>query len=514
MKTPRTSFLRGLAPTRPLTPKGQGQKSSPVPETGDAVQWSGQTAEAPAPIPQALQTRPLQLDPQATPGEIVRTVSEHLLTQPCLSEGMNEAYSPNHMEGMTTRVHVEAQLRMVNHYVGRETAALSAFQSGDYEALHQMVDNPNVEPHLRVTKEDLENLFEPLRQGLTPSDWKVLTVVAGFHDLGKVNQNWAKQAGMELKGVEWIAHDYDSETLLRNNPSLLEPYQLDDEERKKVLSLCRLHSLPGQYFFGEGNVSAYSPLFRTAETDKSENVLKMARIHGALDVMSALNHKMVKGVLTSHLKLRDFISEAYARQTPLGMKYRQAAGQDFETACQGEDGPALLSIQRDFGLGQVAIQRLQRLLGPDVKPHHIQQALGNLPHEVAYEFQEATDREQTWFGTYVANSYGASLAKALKIGKPDALAKGHEVAEAMLKMIACSARFRRRMDQNQAVREEWALGSLGPSLAVASGPEGALAVLRETQRFHEVDQGLTQMTGPASRLTIRGGQTGVELGWR
>jgi len=412
---------------------------------------------------------------------------------------------------MTTRVHIEHQIKMVNHYVGAETAAVNALQAGDYAALHAMVDNPELPEKLRISAAHVQELLEPLSQGLTDSDWKVLTVVAGYHDLGKMSPEWAEKSGLDLKGVEWIAHDYDSETLLRHNQGLLEPYGLNAEEKEKTLALCRLHSLPGQYFFGEGNVSAYGPLFKTAETDHSENVLKLARVHGILDVMSALNHKLVKPVLDSHMKLRDFMSDAYANKTPLGMKFRQTAVQELQKAAAGEDGPAINAIQRDFGMGPVALQRLQKLLGNDVKPHHILKALETVGPEIAYEFHEATDREQTWFGTYMANSFGSGMAKALKVGKPEALAQPHEVAEAMLKMVACSSRYCRRL---QGVRPEWALGALQPSLAVAGSPEGALAVLRETQKIFSPDQGITLLTGPGSKLTMRGGETGVELGWR
>jgi len=443
--------------------------------------------------------------------QMVGKISQHVLSQPCITEGLDQAYSPNHPNGMTTRVHIEHQIKMVNHYVGAETAAVNALQAGDYGALHAMVDNPDAPEKLRISAADVQTLLEPLSQGLTDSDWKVLTVVAGYHDLGKMSPEWAAQSGLDLQGVEWIAHDFDSETMLRNNKGLLEPYGLNDEEKEKALNLCRLHSLPGQYFFGEGNVSAYGPLFKTAETDHSENVLKLARVHGILDVMSALNHKLVKPVLDSHMKLRDFMTDAYENKTPLGMKFRQTAVHDLQKAAEGEDGPALNAIQRDFGMGPVALQRLQKLVGNDVKPHHILKALENVGPEIAYEFHEATDREQTWFGTYIANSFGSGMAKALKVGKPDALAQPHEVAEATLKMIACSSRYCRRL---QGVRPEWALGALQPSLAVAGGGEGALAVLKETQKIVSPDQGITLLTGPSSRLTMRGGETGVELGWR
>lgn len=497
-----------------LSPKTIASKSAPNSGGTDPTQVDAFTPGEPTAPGLMPQPHQLGLASVQTPQRMVRVVADHILAQPCITEGLNQPYSPNHTHGLTTRQHIETQIEMVKNYVGPEQAAVKALQNGDYSALHKMVDNPTLPEKLRVTEQHLRDLLEPLRQGLTVSDWKVLTVVAGYHDLGKMDPKWGAQSGMDLKGVEWMAHDFDSETMLRNNPAMLKAYELNGQEESKVLTLCRLHSLPGQFFFGEGNLSAYSPLFRTAETDKSDNILKMARVHGVLDVMSAINDKMVKPILDSHTKLRDFITEAYENHTPLGQKYRQQSVQELQKACQGEHGAALMSIQNNHGQGPVALQRLQKLLGGDVKPADIEKAFANLPPKMAHEFHEATDGEKTWFGTYMANSYGSGLAKALKVGKEGALAEGHEVAEAMIKMVACASQFRRELDPEQRVRPEWALGSLGPSLVVVKDAESALEVLRETQKFSSTEAGVAAMTSGQSKITLRGGETGVEFGWK
>ncbi|MEQ8223012.1 MAG: hypothetical protein ABRQ37_11970, partial [Candidatus Eremiobacterota bacterium] len=185
--------------------------------------------------------------------EMMSEISEYMLSLPCITEGLNESYSPNHTQGMTTTEHVNNQVKTIK----------------DYNALHAMINNPNAPEHLRVSVEDLKGFLEPLFATLSPSDWKVLTVVAGFHDIGKMNPKWAEKSGMNMKGVEWIAHDFDSETMLKGNPELLSGANLTEKEKEKVLLLARLHSLPGQYFFGEGNVSAYKPLLDIAREEKS-----------------------------------------------------------------------------------------------------------------------------------------------------------------------------------------------------------------------------------------------------
>jgi len=485
--------LQFTAPARPL-PKAA---LSPEAVVCDGFGPGDGQVAAPQYAPPPTQAA---LDLSGSPKELVRTIGDHILAQSCITEGLNQAYSPNHPSGMTTRVHIETQVQMMNHLV-----------EGQFDDLHKMVDNPEAPEKLRVSKEDLQNLLGPLTQDLSASDWKVLTVVAGFHDLGKMSPEWADKSGLDLKGVEWIAHDYDSETLLRNNPDLMKPYGLNSEEQEKVLTLSRLHSLPGQYFFGEGNLSAYQPLFGTAAKEGNDSVLKLARAHGALDVMSALNHKLVKPVVDSHVKLKSVVDAAYGEHVSPGSKFRQEAVAQLEKASEGEDGSSLLAIQQQCGLGPVALQRLQKLVGGDVKPHHLLQALEKVGPEFAHAFDKAMDRQETLYGTYVANTFGSGLARALKVAQPDGLARPQDVAEATIKMVVCAQRHR---DELPDVRSEWALGAQAPSLVVAAGAPQALSVLEETQKIYSPQQGVTYLTGPSSRLTMRGGETGVEIGWR
>ncbi len=456
-------------------------------------------------IEPGLRCSAVQTQQPVCPKAIVESVARYALALPCLTEGLEVAYSPNHTEGMTTRAHIEKQLVMLNHYVGSEMKALSAFGEGDYEALAEMVKNPNVPEALQAKPADLKEVLEPMRRGLTASDWKVLSTVAAFHDIGKIDPQWASQNQLDLQGVEFIAHDFDSETLLENNPVLLEPLRLEDDEREKVLTLSRLHSLPGQFFFGEGNISAYNPLFRMAGSEASENVLKLARIHGVLDVMSALNQKFVKPILNSHLQLRSLISEAYEKKIPLGMKFRQTAMAELEKAGQG-----FVPLAHDFGLGPVALQRLRKLTSPKLESDVFARALKELEPTMIYEFQEATDSEQTWFGTYVANAFGGGILKATKETDLDPA----EAVKATVKMVACAARYKRQLEKHYGPRREWALAALEPSLEVAQGPDGALRILEETQRIQTVEQGVRMMTTQLAGLKLRGGHTGIEIGFK
>jgi len=102
-----------------------------------------------------------------TPAEIVRTLSAQILQEPCITQGLDQAYSPNHPGGMTTRVHLEKQAQMVNFYVGSEIAAVEHLGSGNYDGLHGMIANTAAPEALRVAREDIEKILEPLRQGLT-----------------------------------------------------------------------------------------------------------------------------------------------------------------------------------------------------------------------------------------------------------------------------------------------------------------------------------------------------------
>lgn len=428
----------------------------------------------------------LRVASQPTQG--VAPITGHMLGTSWLTEGLDQAYSPNHPNGMTTRVHIEHQMQMVNHFVG-----------GDYEALQQMVNNPTAPPALQVTSEDLRAFLEPLRKDLSPSDWKVLAVVAGLHDLGKMSPEWAKDSGLNLKGVEWIAHDFDSETLLQNNAQLLEPYNLDQDEQDKVKILCRLHSLPGQYFFGEGNPSAYEPLLEIANQEGRESVLNLARIHGALDVMSALNHKFVKPILDSHVKLKGFISEAYAEKTPLGSRFREVASQELQ------QDPKFSSLAETHDLGPVAMLRLRRLVGAGLPAEQFETALASVDSTFVKEFQRATDGESTWFGTYVANAFGSGMVKALK----DKVAPAEAIA-ATIKMVACASHFH----SQQGGRSQWALGSLDPSLQVAAGAESAQAILNETRQLTTLSQGADRLSSGLHSLTMRAGESGVEIGFQ
>ncbi len=83
----------------------------------------------------------------------------------------------------------------------------------------------------------------------------------------------------------------------------------------------------------------------------------------------------------------------------------------------------------------------------------------------------------------------------------------------MVKIVACASQYHGQLEKTFGERREWALSSLQPSLRVIKGEEQALEVLRETAKIETLPQGVELLTGQQSGLTMRGGQTGIEIGW-
>ncbi len=374
--------------------------------------------------------------------------------------GLKEPYSPNHTAGLTTSQHVANQLQMVQ-----------LLNKSDFAGLQEMVANPKVGADKCVQVSDLENLLSPLTRDLEERDWVLLTAVVAFHDSGKLDSGWAADSHLCLESVEWIAHDFDSESILKNNPGFLEPFQLSDSEHELVLSLCRLHSLPGQYFFGEGNLSAYQPILSQCFSQNRVAPLSIARIQGVIDVMSALNQGMVSPILGSHLRLRELLGRAFKERAAIQDLVNEDAVKDVGQASH-----------------PIAWQRLQRLVGAPVSQ-------ASLPQALVENFAKCSDGSNTWFGTYVANAFGGGLKRALTKEVP-----AESVAESLMRVVVAAADF------YQGSRQEWALSALQPALAIVGHPDAAAALLEAGMRLSPGD--LENGTSPINAVR---GETGVKI---
>jgi hypothetical protein len=445
-----------------------------IPE-GDPFEWETSLVESQPKIAFA----------STEPAAIMQAISDHVNNVPIIVEGL--ADSPTMATGTKTRDKVFKQLGMMKQ-----------FAEGDYGALFAQIDNPK--EGMSATKEDMKAVLEPLAEGLTTSDWKVLGAVGVFHDVGKLRQDWARDHQLDLTGYEGIAHDFDSEALLKHNPELLKPFDLNPEETKRVELLCRLHSLPGMHALGEGNASAYAPLFEKAREDGNENLLKIARTQGLLDVMSALGTNFNKYILSSHANLSKFVTNAFQDHTKLSVQYRK------DCALEMSKDPEFVGVSAEFGIGPVAMKRLKGLSAPTASAETYREALGELSPEFVYEFNRATDDQNTWFGTYVNGAFGSGLRKA-KLPEKD-------VIQAMVKMVACASAYKQQMEPFHGVQKEWALSAFEPQQVVNSGDLGAAKILEETKKLIRLDDSVKQLSGAGvAGLTVRSGKSGIEIGY-
>ena len=406
--------------------------------------------------------------------KLVTELIAQISKDPAITEGLNSPYSPNH-GSQTTTEHILKQLEMVR-----------LFNQADYIALHAMVRNTDAPEHLRFSPDDLQRVLAGPRDSFSESDWKTLTILAGYHDVGKVEKQWAEKNGWNLDSVDWVAHDFDGKPILANNPSLLRPYNLQSQQRELILELTKLHSLPGQFFFGEGNVVAYEAV--------SEH-LHIARAHGLLDVMSAINHRMVKPILDSHVRLGDLLDHYH----PNKKGESNTEGGLYELFAQ----EAQEQVETDLRLSPVTWKRLRLLMGRDCTPVHILDALTGLEDEFIDSFDRATRGRQTWYGTYIANAFGQGLIKAVKSSKNGSPVEV-QATQLLIKIVASAA-------SEIDVEKSWALSSQKPSLAVAEGREEALEVFRSLDGVSTLEDSRRFLREGTGLLQIRVADTGVEV---
>jgi len=425
-------------------------------------------------------------------------------------EGLDTYYSPNHV-GQKTERHCDRQFNMVDslslvgslmnqNTVVKETnvdlSVLDFVLSWNYEKLTGMIENPKVQdkPFLYTTKDDLVTFFDPLLKDLTESDIKVLIAVSATHDIGKIDPEWAK-GKLNLEGVEFIAHDYDSRTILENNPYILSLFELNDSERNLVLDLVKLHSLPGQYFFGEGNLAGYQPVLDYSRSIGSENPLKIARIHGLIDVMSALNHNFVKPILTSHCKMSELISNVYSSDLTLREAFRKEA-QDATKE--------LADVKSKYNLASNSLYRLMKLTGVN-DTNAIKSALSELHSSFVTEFDKATGDEVTWYGTYVANAFGSGLKRSF--GNDISEEEMKQVVKTTVKVVAAASAY-----HSQFGNESYALSSVVPGLMIVNGDKDK--ILDEVDGMSNLIVALNSLSDNLKGLYLRGNAQAVEVGFK
>ncbi|MBT5021251.1 HD domain-containing protein [Candidatus Woesearchaeota archaeon] len=399
----------------------------------------------------------------------IRDLIEIAKQSEIMLQGLDLPYSPNH-KGQTTKEHVEKQFNMedslcnvasivnrdkISDQIKWELETAEALLSENYEKLHSMIDNQNVsdKPFLYTTKDDLQSFFDPLLRDLTQTDLRILTAVVALHDIGKVNQEWAKE-NLNTTGIEFIAHDYDSAKLVKTNPKLIAPFDLNDASQEIAIQLIKLHSLPGQYFFGEGNISGYHNLMNLSNKLSSENPMKLARIHGLIDVMSALNKGFVKPILNSHKKLSELISNVYVGSGNLADAFEQEAKHATVDFCD------VLDLHEIHPNSLYRLIKLTATKSDEIKI--LNEALSELSDDLVGEFDIATRSPTTWFGTYVANAFGSGLRRAYgdSITDSDII----DVIQTTVKMIAGANNI-----QRQSYVRSYALSAITPGLMVADG---------------------------------------------
>lgn len=412
--------------------------------------------------------------PKVSNQDVVKSIQNHILQLPSHRSGLTRPYSPNHTEGMSTYQHIERQFQMLSHLAFEESG-----ERGDFSSLAAMVKNPNVPENLVASEEKLASIFKPLIKDVSLEDWKLLALLVGFHDLGKVDPRWAR-AELSTRNVHWIAHDCDSAALLRANPELLEGYGLERKEQALITELCRLHSVPGQFFFGEGSVVAYQSIF-----DSSPRMITLARIHGIIDVMSALNEKFVSPILDSHRELGELFARAAENNTTLETELRNIGLAQLE-----KDG-----VAKTAPVGPISWRRLRLLMGKQVTVEDIQLGL-RAGAEFIRTFDRVTNEDHTWYGTYIANAFGSGMTKIL----PE---EGAKATTHLVKLIAC-------LGSQMEHAERWVVSALGPAFEVTKGPDQARSILDSLKNAQSIEEGLTLLR-EGSVLSYRTGGNGVEI---
>jgi Helix-hairpin-helix motif len=398
-----------------------------------------------------------------------------LLDMPVMGEGLAYPFSPNHLQ--TSLEVALTQVKMTED-----------LRNGNFEALSALVENPSArdKPELLASESDLRAFFEPLIRNFKEDDWKILTLLSAFHDVGRINPRWARDHDLNIDGLG-LAHDFDGAVLLSRHPELLDGFGLSKKERALLVDLVKWHTLPGQYFFGEGGLQGYQTLLRAGP-----RALDVARVHGLIDVMSALKSRFVKPILKTHEGFKEALSTVSEGGVSL------ARAEEREAAVSTPR--SLLAVGDSHGLTHVVTARIARLVGlKEADASALGEALATLDRSVIDAFQRASAGAESWYGTYVSMGLGAGLVKA-------GATKAQSVAIVM-KAVACAHTFHLQQGGSPLVAMNFS------NLSQAQYQ----TLIAEFGRFETVAQGIEQMSGKGDVTGLRletNGRDALTLSYR
>ena len=411
--------------------------------------------------------------------ESLKSISQLLLEQPIIAKGLAFPFSPNHL---TTSTDVARwQLEMLQHLNKR-----------DWTAVHAMVENTAVKEtrlSLYTTENAVREFFEPMVESLSDHDWKMLALLACFHDVGRVNRAWAMRNNLNADALEGLAHDLEGRRFLEDNPQLLEAFGLSNEESALLKELVAWHTVPGQSFFGEGDFGGYESALKASNIRKSSAPIDASRIHGLVDVMSALAKRFVAPIVKSHQSLRDTLTEAYELRASLREAFDAQAGSGTTAKWR--------EVAKSYGLSITASYRLMLLTGLKTAEDSaaLEEALSKLDPSFIRAFDASTDSDTTWFGTYIAMGFGSGMIRS---GTAPA-----EAIEAIIKIVAIANKFHQTLSTSSF------------SLSAKEVSKASPARLRDALKsLNTVDQGVQTLQNANEGLSLRGNAEAVEISYR
>ena len=350
--------------------------------------------------------RPMNQQPRIVdrPSEGIIEISEDELEEICqklrkhpiIKYGLDIPYSPNHRWTASQVVHW--QLDFIKDLQAKRWPKiflkLQLQQNESQEELHGMI----------------QRFFEPLIQQLSKSEWKVLAVVAAFHDIGRVSGRWLREQneGIAYDMVEGKSvHEFYGSSFLLQNVFLLDCFDLTEQEKELIILLVKHHTLPGQLFFGEGDYSGYEQILAIARDVNNISPIDIVCIHGLMDVISAFvasADDIHRVIVRAHSSLQQTLEEAYELNATLEQAYLARA--------YSETPAWLVTLGSQYGLSTSAIYRLTLLTRgrcpQDWCPKEFTRAfksLQNTNKNFLSLFEECTRYPGKWFGSYISMTF-------------------------------------------------------------------------------------------------------------
>ena len=405
--------------------------------------------------------------------------------------------------GLQTQYKAETSLTTSGH-TQRQNKMLAAALRGYYGGLSDMVKEA-IE-HRRITPEALEATIAPLLDKLSVDELRLLAIVIGVHDLGRVDARWAKNAGMDLAGSDFIAHDYEGEALLLSNPKILASFSLTDNEALMVRKLCKLHSLAGQIITGEGHLAALEEL-RTLP--KARSALHLFQLHSILDSISSADENLDPNLLRAHQNLHTLCDSVFDGKMSLV--------EAFERQAVLRTNEEIRSVGASFGLGTVSVYRLQELVGLYDSldpPTVLHRALETTDQSFIDSFHHHTQGSHTWYGDQIARAFGVGFVEQLSnnfgLDREEAVL---ESLQASIKMIAVGGTYHSYFVDRRE-QKAFALSARRPAFALSGDEQAGKAVWRAVRDLASLDQALAMMSSGESLLTLRGNHQATEIGWQ